>query len=153
MWGCYGGDSLGWYGAIGGGVVFDCPGTDAGAERFEDRHGLADQARHGLVVPLRTVENGDIGSGQTLAGAPNHFWEHGDELLVEGYPVVRSGGFGPYPGGLSCGDDLGPLGLGLGRADHLGQELLLAKLGVAFGHLGLFGEDLLLGPGAANGPD
>ena len=89
----------------------------------------------------------------TVTGASNHFGQHGDQLLVEGDPVVSGGRFGAYPRGprFRGGEDLDPLRLGLRGPDHLRKELLLAKLGVAFGHLGLFGEDLLLRSGSSQG--
>ena len=154
-WGVLRGDSLGWHGAISGGVVFDCPAVDTGAERFEDGHGLADQARDGLVVPLRTVENGDVGSGQTVAGAPNHFGKHGDELLVEGDPVVRRGGFGPYPRGpgFGRGEDLDPLGLGLRRADHLSKSCCWRSSALRSATFACSARTSCCARAAANGPD
>ena len=72
--------------------------------------------------------------------------KHCDQLLVESDPVVGGGSLSADPCCLRLHgrEHFDRLCLGLGRADYLGNELLLAKLGVAFGYLCLFGEDILL---------
>ena len=110
-------------------------GAQVLADRVQDGQALADQAGGDLAEAVGAVEHVDVGAGQAGRRLLDDLRQLVDQHPVQRDPVVRGGrlGLDPHPLGVGHGQDPDPLGLGLGGLDDLGDQLLLAQLGLRAG--------------------